>query len=72
MSRAVDPALQTAALAALEGALNRALTLSPRRGGELAPFAGQVFALHCTAPESMSTCIRATAASASRAFTTGR
>ena len=51
MSRAVDPALQTAVLAALEGALNRALALSPRRGGELSPFAGQVFALHCTAPE---------------------
>lgn len=51
MSRAVDPALHTAVLAALEGALNRALALSPRRGAELAPFADQVFALHCTSPE---------------------
>lgn len=51
MSVAVDPTLQTAALAALEAALNRALTLAPRAGAELAPFDGQVFALHCSAPQ---------------------
>lgn len=50
MSAPVDPTLQTAALAALEAAINRALALTPRGGAELAPFDGQVFALHCTAP----------------------
>lgn len=47
---APDPALQTAALAALEAAVNRALSLTPLAGGELAPFADQVFALHCSSP----------------------
>ena len=51
MATGADPTLQTAALAALEAALNRALSLSPLKGGELAPFAGQVFALRCTRPE---------------------
>lgn len=50
MSR-LDPTLLTAGLAALETALNRALPLAPLGGEELAPFAGQVFALHCTAPQ---------------------
>ncbi|MCB1841706.1 MAG: SCP2 sterol-binding domain-containing protein [Halioglobus sp.] len=50
MPAVTDPTLQTAALAALEAALNRALVLSPLAGAELAPFAGDVFALHCSAP----------------------
>jgi len=50
MPAPVDPTLQTAALAALEAALNRALALAPHGGDELAPFADQVFALHCTRP----------------------
>ena len=51
MSRELDPTVHTAALAALEAAINRALQLSPLQGEELAPFAGQVFALHCSAPK---------------------
>lgn len=51
MSAAVDPTVHTAALAALEAALNRALRLTPRGGAELAPFEGKVFALHCSAPQ---------------------
>lgn len=50
MSAAPDPALRTAAIAALEAALNRGLRLAPRSGAELAPFAGEVFALHCSTP----------------------
>jgi ubiquinone biosynthesis accessory factor UbiJ len=50
MAGAVDPTLHTAALAALEAALNRALTLSPHSGAELARLEDCVFALHCTAP----------------------
>ena len=50
MADAVDPALHTAALAALEAALNRALTLSPHSKAALAQFEVCVFALHCTAP----------------------
>lgn len=50
MSAAVDPTLHTAALAALEAALNRALALSPHSLAELARLEGCVFALHCTAP----------------------
>jgi ubiquinone biosynthesis protein UbiJ len=45
-----DPALQTAALAALESALNRALALSTGSLSALAPLEDYVFALHCTAP----------------------
>lgn len=45
-----DPTLHTAALAALEAALNRALALSSGSKEELARFEDCVFALHCTAP----------------------
>jgi len=50
MADAVDPALHTAALAALEAALNRALALSPHSKAALAQLEDCVFALHCTAP----------------------
>lgn len=50
MSAAIDPALQTAALAALEKALNSALDLAPGGRAKLAALEGRVFALHCTAP----------------------
>ncbi|MBK6739171.1 MAG: SCP2 sterol-binding domain-containing protein [Haliea sp.] len=50
MSAAVDPTLHTAALAALEAAVNRALALSPHSLVELARLEDCVFALHCTAP----------------------
>jgi ubiquinone biosynthesis protein UbiJ len=50
MNAAVDPTLQTAALAALEAAVNRALALSPHSLVELARLEDCVFALHCTAP----------------------
>lgn len=51
MSRTADPALHTAALAALESALNRALALSPGSLAALAQLDDYVFALHCTAPQ---------------------
>jgi ubiquinone biosynthesis protein UbiJ len=47
----IDPALRTAVLAALEGAVNRALALDPATRRKLAGLRGQVYALHCTAPE---------------------
>jgi len=50
MSGAVNPTLHTAALAALETALNRALDLAPGSKAQLEPLADCVFALHCTAP----------------------
>lgn len=50
MAGAVDPTLHTAALAALEMALNRALALSPHSKIALAQLEDCVFALHCTAP----------------------
>ncbi len=50
MSNTVDPTLHTAALAALEAALNRALALSPHSLAELARLDDCVFALHCTSP----------------------
>ncbi len=50
MRGAADPALHTAALAALEAALNRALALTPQGPATLAQFEDAVFALHCTAP----------------------
>lgn len=50
MSRAVDPTIHTAALGALESALNRALTLSSGSRESLAPLEGCTFAFHCTAP----------------------
>ncbi len=51
MKGSVDPALHTAALAALEAGLNRALALSPGATTQLAALENCVFALHCTAPE---------------------
>ncbi len=50
MSPVIDPALRTAALAALEGAVNRALELAPGSRKELNRLADCVFALHCTSP----------------------
>ncbi|CAA0099954.1 Uncharacterised protein [Halioglobus japonicus] len=50
MSGAIDPTLHTAALAAVEAAINRALALSPHSNAELAKLEDCVFALHCTAP----------------------
>jgi ubiquinone biosynthesis protein UbiJ len=50
MTGSVDPALHTAALAALEAGLNRALALSPGATRQLAELEDCVFALHCTAP----------------------
>jgi ubiquinone biosynthesis protein UbiJ len=47
----VDPTLHTAALAALETALNRALLLSLPSRAALAELDGCVFALQCTSPE---------------------
>jgi len=46
----IDPALHTAALAALERAINAALELSPGSRPELDALADCVFALHCSAP----------------------
>jgi len=50
MADLIDPALHTAGLAALEGALNRALELAPAGGKQLAELEGDVFALECTSP----------------------
>ena len=50
MTGAADPTLHTAALAALETALNRALDLAPESKNKLAWLEDCVFALHCTAP----------------------
>lgn len=46
----INPTLHTAALAALEAALNRALDLAPGSREQLAGLRDKVFALHCTAP----------------------
>ena len=46
----IDPALQTAILAAVERVINRALELAPASQAELNTLAEEVFALHCTAP----------------------
>ncbi|MFK7976476.1 MAG: SCP2 domain-containing protein [Halioglobus sp.] len=50
MAEGIDPALQTAALAALEAGLNRTLNLAPMALEQLKTQQGNVFALHCTAP----------------------
>jgi ubiquinone biosynthesis protein UbiJ len=50
MAELIDPALHTAGLAALEGALNRALSLAPAGKARIAELDGRVFALECTAP----------------------
>jgi len=46
----VNPTLHTAATAALEQALNRALQLDPRSGEQLATLSGKVFQLRCSNP----------------------
>jgi len=51
MAIPIDPVAHTAALAALEAALNQALTLAPEGRAELATLAGSVFAVQCTKPE---------------------
>lgn len=51
MSQDINPTIHTAALAALESAVNRALQLSPGSGASLEPLAGRIFALHCTSPK---------------------
>lgn len=50
MTTRIDPAIQTAALAALETALNHALQLAPTTHTALGKLNDSVFALHCTAP----------------------
>jgi len=50
MAVVLDPALQTAVLAALERVINRALELAPGSRADLEALEGKVFALHCTAP----------------------
>lgn len=50
MSGDINPTVHTAALAALEAALNRALELAPGSRQELERLSECVFALHCTAP----------------------
>jgi len=50
MTSGVNPTLHTAAMAALETALNRALALAPESMAELDKLSDCVFALHCTAP----------------------
>ena len=51
MSKGINPTLHTAALAALESGLNRALQLAPATAAELEQLQDCIFALHCTAPE---------------------
>lgn len=50
MADTINPTVHTAALAALETALNRALDLAPQGRAELDKLRDCVFALHCTAP----------------------
>ena len=50
MSGGISPTLHTAAVAALESALNRALALDPGSATALEPLTDCVFALHCTVP----------------------
>jgi ubiquinone biosynthesis protein UbiJ len=50
MASGVNPVLQTAALAGLEAAINRALELDPAGRAALAALGDCVFSLHCTAP----------------------
>lgn len=51
MTDGINPTLHTAALAALESLVNRALALAPRAGAELAELEDCVFALECTTPQ---------------------
>jgi len=48
---AINPTLHTAAIAALENALNHALQLDPHSGEQLAQLSGKVLHMHCTNPE---------------------
>jgi ubiquinone biosynthesis protein UbiJ len=50
MTGDINPTLHTAALAAAEAALNRALELAPAASAALTALEDDVFALHCTAP----------------------
>jgi ubiquinone biosynthesis protein UbiJ len=50
MSGDINPTLHTAAIAALETALNRALQLAPHSAAGLGQLSDCVFALHCTSP----------------------
>lgn len=50
MNGDINPTVHTAALAALEATLNRALDLAPGSRQELDRLSDCVFALHCTAP----------------------
>jgi ubiquinone biosynthesis protein UbiJ len=50
MAHSMDPTLHTAAVAALETALNHALALAPGSHAQLQRLQDCVFALHCTAP----------------------
>ena len=50
MTAVLDPALRTAAIAALERAVNQALELAPGSRAHLNKLADCVFALHCSAP----------------------
>lgn len=50
MTGTINPTMHTAALAAIEAALNRALELAPHSAAELERLDDCVFALHCTAP----------------------
>lgn len=50
MAASLDPTVTTAVLAALEAALNRALTLDPAAQRKLAGLSGHTFAIECSAP----------------------
>lgn len=50
MASSLDPTVTTAALAALEAAVNQALTLDPAAQRSLARFVGYTFAIECSAP----------------------
>lgn len=50
MTGDINPTLHTAALAAAEAALNRALELAPAASAALTALEDDVFALHCSAP----------------------
>jgi ubiquinone biosynthesis protein UbiJ len=47
----IDPTVHTAAIAALEIAVNRALELDPASGAQLASLQGKVFQFSCLSPE---------------------
>ena len=50
MAQPVNPTVHTAALAALEAMLNRALSLAPEGAEALAALDGTVFHFACTSP----------------------